>query len=841
MMKTKALRRISHLFALVVLLMGFSFLLTIVMPALAADVWAWPFPTSTTITSGFRTTERPDHDGIDVGAGLGDPIYAPCDGTIQKVYTGCTRFAAMNNGGQCRIVGVCNPNHGYSPSGSAYGYCNNGYGNGILLHTVDGKYVQFAHMQDVNHALYEGQRIKRGTWLGYVGGSGHATGTHCHYAVSTIDEFHGFEDPRSRTYAYTYNKMPVGRVDQADGLDGKIRVAGWAKDEDDPNHAVSILVSVGGPAGSGAPYYGGITASKYRSDVGYHAYDTEIEVSVTGTQTIYVYAMDSNGDSDSFALLGHEIVNIKQHTGLTGKVEILEAGDRSVRVAGWAKDEDTPDQAVSIIISVGGPAGSGAPLYGSITASEHHSTQGNHGFDSTKAIEATGTQTIYVYAMDTNGDVNSFTLLGSKTVNISNTGIKGAVERIQGGDGTVRVAGWAKDEDTPDQAVSIIISVGGPAGSGAPLYGSITASEHHSTQGNHGFDSTKAIEATGTQTIYVYAMDTNGDVNSFLLLGSETITIASDTQGPVISNVQISDVSWKGYTVTCDVSDNVKVDRVAFPTWTIEDGQDDLIDDWEHKALGTISNGKATYRVNTSVHGRQTSRVYRTHIYAYDPSGNRTGTSSSEYPQLDVTVPSAISNLEVTDISETGYTVTCDIDPDWGTVKVEFPTWTMNNGQDDESWHQGTYSNGKASCRILTSGHNQETNCYYCTHIYATDNAGNRTIVDDTQFPQLRPYVSRRMAEPDFVLPPSLEVIEEEAFEGLSMTVVKCPDSLTEIRSRAFADCTDLDQIFIPENVGTIADTAFAGCGSITIFGIEGSEAEAFAARKGYSFAAVKE
>ena len=330
MMKTKALRRISHLFALVVLLMGFSFLLTIVMPALAADVWAWPFPTSTTITSGFRTTERPDHDGIDVGAGLGDPIYAPCDGTIQKVYTGCTRFAAMNNGGQCRIVGVCNPNHGYSPSGSAYGYCNNGYGNGILLHTVDGKYVQFAHMQDVNHALYEGQRIKRGTWLGYVGGSGHATGTHCHYAVSTIDEVHGFEDPRSRTYAYTYNKMPVGRVDQADGLDGKIRVAGWAKDEDDPNHAVSILVSVGGPAGSGAPYYGGITASKYRSDVGYHAYDTEIEVSVTGTQTIYVYAMDSNGDSDSFALLGHEIVNIKQHTGLTGKVEILEAGDRSV-------------------------------------------------------------------------------------------------------------------------------------------------------------------------------------------------------------------------------------------------------------------------------------------------------------------------------------------------------------------------------------------------------------------------------------------------------------------------------------------------------------------------------
>ena len=54
--------------------------------AMAADVWLWPFPTSTTVNSGFRTSSRPDHDGVDIGANIGDPIYAVNDGTIYKKY-----------------------------------------------------------------------------------------------------------------------------------------------------------------------------------------------------------------------------------------------------------------------------------------------------------------------------------------------------------------------------------------------------------------------------------------------------------------------------------------------------------------------------------------------------------------------------------------------------------------------------------------------------------------------------------------------------------------------------------------------------------------------------------
>ena len=164
--------------------------------AMAADVWLWPFPTSTTVNSGFRPPERPDHDGVDIGANIGDPIYAVNDGTIYKKYQGCNRYGGY--GTPCNSVGVCNPNHGYYG-----GYCNNGYGNGICLKTKDGYYVQFAHMQSVNSSLYEGQYVTKGTLLGYVGGSGCATGKHCHYAVATGGEFSGFVNPMNMSYVYS--------------------------------------------------------------------------------------------------------------------------------------------------------------------------------------------------------------------------------------------------------------------------------------------------------------------------------------------------------------------------------------------------------------------------------------------------------------------------------------------------------------------------------------------------------------------------------------------------------------------------------------------------------------
>lgn len=65
-------------------------------------------------------------------------------------------------------------------------------------------------------------------------------------------------------------------------------------------------------------------------------------------------------------------------------------------------------------------------------------------------------------------------------------------------------------------------------------------------------------------------------------VGSFTI---KDVQQPMISDISVSDVSETGYTVHCTVTDNFRVERVQFPTWTVYNHQDDLLPDWEATAF----------------------------------------------------------------------------------------------------------------------------------------------------------------------------------------------------------------------------------------------------------------
>ena len=183
-----------------------------------------------------------------------------------------------------------------------------------------------------------------------------------------------------------------------------------------------------------------------------------------------------------------------------------------------------------------------------------------------------------------------------------------------------------------------------------------------------------------------------------------------------------------------------------YTTWTVENDQDDIFDDWGNTALGEISNGTVSYRVNVSQHNGDVNCYYRTHIYAWDYSGNSSNESARDV-FVDAQSP-VISNVRITDLSSSGYTVVCDISDNGRIAKVAFPTWTVENDQDDifDDWGNtalGDISNGTVSYRVNVSQHNGDVNCYYRTHIYAWDDCGNssneivRDIFVDAQFPSI--------------------------------------------------------------------------------------------------------
>ena len=67
-------------------------------------------------------------------------------------------------------------------------------------------------------------------------------------------------------------------------------------------------------------------------------------------------------------------------------------------------------------------------------------------------------------------------------------------------------------------------------------------------------------------------------------------------------------------------------------------------------------------------------------------------------------------------------------------------------------------------------------------------------------------------------LPGSLQTIEEEAFESTNGNIANIPNVCETIGPRAFADCNALREVYIPNSVTEISDTAFEGCHDIVFF-----------------------
>ena len=201
----------------------------------------------------------------------------------------------------------------------------------------------------------------------------------------------------------------------------------------------------------------------------------------------------------------------------------------------------------------------------------------------------------------------------------------------------------------------------------------------------------------------------------------------SDTTPPTISNVRITDVNADGYTVVCNVSDNVGISKVEFPSWNTDKhrGEDA---NW---IQGSVSGNTASARISlSSLKSGAVQGNYVTHIYAWDSSGNKTCVSTS-IVYIDRTAPT-LTDIKVVEKDSKGYTVECKASDASGVNRVQFPTWTAKNDQDDiaKDWWtnqavRGTRVSGDTyRFRVNISEHNNEVGSYV-THIYVYDKYGN--------------------------------------------------------------------------------------------------------------------
>ena len=192
------------------------------------------------------------------------------------------------------------------------------------------------------------------------------------------------------------------------------------------------------------------------------------------------------------------------------------------------------------------------------------------------------------------------------------------------GPGKIRVRGWTMDEDALLTPLTTHIYIGGGPGEAnvdgyvitADQYRGDIAAAFPNAGGYHGFDVVLNTGKSGRQVVNVFGINEGGGSNTALTNSGWIVDIPADTEKPVISDVQVTNVTSLGYTVTCTVSDNVGIRSVIMPTWTVVGEQDDIL--W---AEATVSGDKATFNVSFSSHNFEYG-TYSTHIYATDLAGN---------------------------------------------------------------------------------------------------------------------------------------------------------------------------------------------------------------------------
>ncbi|PPB55737.1 M23 family metallopeptidase [Campylobacter hyointestinalis] len=113
------------------------------------------------------------HQGVDLRADIGTPIYAPADGVIE--------FA---------------------------GYNNSGFGYLVIIEHNFGFKTRFAHMSRKD-VVKEGDFVKKGDLIGYSGNTGLSTGPHLHYEIRFIQrplDPINFIKWNSKNYEEIFNK-----------------------------------------------------------------------------------------------------------------------------------------------------------------------------------------------------------------------------------------------------------------------------------------------------------------------------------------------------------------------------------------------------------------------------------------------------------------------------------------------------------------------------------------------------------------------------------------------------------------------------------------------------------
>lgn len=348
---------------------------------------------------------------------------------------------------------------------------------------------------------------------------------------------------------------------------------------------------------------------------------------------------------------------------------------------------------------------------------------GKHVFD--QSVDYTGrfTANVGVEADPTQGDlsglisiVNNNPILGSFDVVISNVKAPNGVE-------TVKVPIWSEVDGQDD----IIWYTADRQSNGAYTV-NVKASAHKNT--------------TGLYNVHLYYVQKDGQLTG---VGGTTTQVfigkTPEQLRPKASFAIENNNAQKGTfdAVITNITSPLGVKEVLVPSWSLENGQDDLI--W-HKATKQ-SDGSYRVTIKASEH-KGNKGNYRADAYIVDNSNNR-HYISEKVVSVDYARPSGVLSIENNNTAAGTFdAVVRNIVAPTGLKEVLVPSWSLAGGQDDLIWHKATrQADGSYRVTIKATDHKNSTGKYRAD-AYIVDDSNNRFYLTKkvVEVTQTRPTAS---------------------------------------------------------------------------------------------------
>lgn len=306
---------------------------------------------------------------------------------------------------------------------------------------------------------------------------------------------------------------------------------------------------------------------------------------------------------------------------------------------GWAYDPDLPSDSITISIYLDGKEVTATTAnLESTDVNNAVGISGRHRFEIAFDCATVGTHTVVAYGLNVGDGENAQLNKSPMSVNVTSVPhgeTRGFVDTCEyRSDGTIYIDGWGYDKTLDTGYATMRAYVDGVLAyaDGDPTPNFYASAPYNNNDGvekevgsrNHKYYRPLSVSGllAGEHTVSVVVVD-SATGNEIPCRASDGVNLTVNVPGPVISNVQVADQTSDSYLITCNVSDSAGISKVQFPTWTAENGQDDLPSSWQEGSLSAGASATSTsvnFRVMASDHNNETGQYY-TDIYAHNQYG----------------------------------------------------------------------------------------------------------------------------------------------------------------------------------------------------------------------------